>query len=71
MKIARAIGSHSRFSIAGGGDTLRAVEKAGVKGKISHLSAGGGAMLAYLAGESLPGIVALIKNANDEKRKQK
>jgi phosphoglycerate kinase len=68
-KIARAIGNNPHFSIIGGGDTLRAVGKTAIKRKTNHLSVGGGAMLAYLAGEPLPGITALIKSANDENRK--
>lgn len=46
-------------SIVGGGDTVRAVEQAGVAGKISHISTGGGASLEFLAGEKLPGVEAL------------
>lgn len=59
--IAEAIAASSAFSIAGGGDTLSAVEHFGVKDKISYLSTGGGAFLAYIEGSVLPAIEALRK----------
>ena len=46
-------------TIVGGGDSLLAVRRAGVAGRIGHLSTGGGASLAFLAGEPLPGVEAL------------
>ncbi|MBI2175993.1 phosphoglycerate kinase [Candidatus Woesearchaeota archaeon] len=51
-------------TIIGGGDTLSAVEKAGLKGKFSHTSTGGGAMLELLEGKTLPGVAALLAKSN-------
>jgi phosphoglycerate kinase len=61
MKIAAAVADSGAMSIVGGGDSIAALEKAGVSWKISHISTGGGASLEYLANETLPGIEALEK----------
>lgn len=58
-KIAQAIGASKAFSVAGGGDTADFLEREGLAGKLSFVSTGGSAALAYLAGETLPGIAAL------------
>jgi phosphoglycerate kinase len=58
--IARAVAAARATTIAGGGDTVAAVKQAGVAARLTHLSTGGGAFLALLAGRALPGITALM-----------
>lgn len=57
--LARAIADSNAFSIAGGGDTLAAIEKYGVEDKVSYISTGGGAFLEFLEGKTLPAVAAL------------
>ena len=57
--LARAIAASGAFSIAGGGDTLAAVDKYGIADDISYISTGGGAFLEFLEGKQLPAVVAL------------
>src|SRR5690606_29713704 len=57
--LARAIAASSAFSIAGGGDTLAAVDKYGIAGDVSYISTGGGAFLEFLEGKALPAVAAL------------
>lgn len=62
--IAKAIADSSAFSIAGGGDTLAAVDKYGIKDKISYISTGGGAFLEFLEGKKLPAVEILEQRAS-------
>jgi phosphoglycerate kinase len=61
--VARAIAASDAFSIAGGGDTLAAVDKYGIEGDVSYISTGGGAFLEFLEGKALPAVVALEARA--------
>lgn len=61
--MADAIAASSAFSIAGGGDTLAAIDKYGVADKISYISTGGGAFLEFLEGKKLPAVEMLEKRA--------
>ena len=57
--VAHAIAESKAFSIAGGGDTLAAVDKFGIAGQVSYISTGGGAFLEFLEGKTLPAVAAL------------
>lgn len=57
--LAFAIADSAAFSIAGGGDTLAAIDKYAIKDKVSYTSTGGGAFLEFLEGKELPAITAL------------
>ncbi|GAB3729116.1 phosphoglycerate kinase [Silanimonas algicola] len=57
--LARAIAASKAFSIAGGGDTLAAIDKYGVEDDVSYISTGGGAFLEFLEGKTLPAVAAL------------
>ena len=62
--LARAIAASPAFSIAGGGDTLAAVDKYGIADDVSYISTGGGAFLEFLEGKELPAVTALKARAN-------
>ena len=61
--LARAIADSSAFSIAGGGDTLAAVDKYEIADKISYISTGGGAFLEFVEGKVLPAVAMLEQRA--------
>lgn len=61
--LARAIAASKAFSIAGGGDTLAAVDKYGIEDGVSYISTGGGAFLEFLEGKELPAVAALKARA--------
>jgi phosphoglycerate kinase len=62
--IAQAIARSKAFSLAGGGDTLAAIEKYGVEDGISYISTGGGAFLEFVEGKTLPAVAALQERAS-------
>jgi phosphoglycerate kinase len=62
-RVAEAIAASSAFSIAGGGDTLAAIEQFGVDDRISYISTGGGAFLEFLEGKKLPAVATLEQRA--------
>jgi phosphoglycerate kinase len=63
--VAAAIAASQAFSIAGGGDTLAAIAKYGVTGKIGYISTGGGAFLEFLEGRTLPAVEILEQRARE------
>ena len=63
-KIARAIAETSAFTLAGGGDTIAAIQKYDIYDKISYISTAGGAFLEFLEGKKLPAVEILETRAN-------
>jgi phosphoglycerate kinase len=61
--LAEAIAHSPAYSVAGGGDTLAAIEKYGLEDKISYISTGGGAFLEFVEGKTLPAVAALERRA--------
>ncbi len=59
MGVARAVSECGGFSVIGGGDTIAAVQRAGVTSRIGYISTAGGAFLEYLEGRVLPGVAAI------------
>ena len=63
--LAGAIAESASFSLAGGGDTLAAIDQFGVADNISYISTGGGAFLEYVEGKVLPAVAVLFERAQD------
>jgi len=63
--LAEAIAASPAFSIAGGGDTLAAIDRYGVADRISYISTGGGAFLEFLEGRTLPAVAILEQRATE------
>ncbi|MET0379665.1 MAG: phosphoglycerate kinase [Spongiibacteraceae bacterium] len=61
--LSRAIAASPAFSIAGGGDTLAAIDKYGIEKEVSYVSTGGGAFLEYVEGKVLPAVAILEQRA--------
>ncbi len=63
--LAQAIAASPAFSLAGGGDTLAAIDKFGIADKVSYISTGGGAFLEYVEGKTLPAVAILEQRASE------
>jgi phosphoglycerate kinase len=61
--LAEAVAASAAFSVAGGGDTLAAIDKYGVADRISYISTGGGAFLEFVEGKTLPAVAMLEQRA--------
>jgi phosphoglycerate kinase len=61
--VAQAIAASKAYSIAGGGDTVAAINKYGIADKLSYISTAGGAFLEFLEGKTLPAVAALEARA--------
>ncbi|MDD5098624.1 MAG: phosphoglycerate kinase [Candidatus Pacebacteria bacterium] len=70
LEIARIISHGNNFSVVGGGETVDAIHKLGIESKFEHISTGGGAMLDFLAGKDLPGIMALEDNSKKKENNE-
>ncbi len=62
-RVAAAVADSDAFSIAGGGDTIAAIDRFGIAGSVSYISTGGGAFLEFLEGRQLPAVAALERRA--------
>ena len=63
-RVAEAVAASGAFSIAGGGDTLAAIDRYGVADRVSYVSTGGGAFLEFLEGKTLPAVAVLAERAD-------
>lgn len=66
-RIAEAVAESGAFSLAGGGETMSAIQKFKVESRISYISTGGGAFLEYLEGKELPAVAALEARSQDDR----
>lgn len=64
--IADAVASTSAMSVIGGGETVAALQRFGLRDRVNHVSAGGTAMLEFLEGRPLPGVQVLLRTGTDE-----
>ena len=67
--MAKAVVASGAYTVVGGGDTEAALTKFGLAEKINYISSGGGAMLAFLADGTLPGIEAIVKKPKTKNQK--
>jgi len=63
--LAEAIAESEAFSLAGGGDTLAAIDKFGIADQVSYISTGGGAFLEFVEGKTLPAVAMLEQRARE------
>ena len=63
--LSEAVAASEGFSLAGGGDTLAAIDKYGIADQVSYISTGGGAFLEYVEGKTLPAVAMLNMRANE------
>ncbi|MBT5483893.1 MAG: phosphoglycerate kinase [Gammaproteobacteria bacterium] len=63
--VSRAIAANNGFSIAGGGETITAIDKFGIRNDISYISTGGGAFLEFVQGEVLPAVAVLEERSKE------
>lgn len=64
--VANAIAANAGFSIAGGGETITAIEKYGIEAQISYISTGGGAFLEFVQGDVLPAVAILEERGSNQ-----